>query len=238
MGVGLKPAKLVDLREYIVAVKALLRGEQVTWRGNCFRAAWRVFEPFDLPVYVACSGPKAIRMASQVADGLILSVGMAPEDLDWVGQQIEAACAEIGRDPAELDLWHYTEVTFAESAALAAENSLGWFSHWLTLGGTSGKRIPEAYKPLLAKLNEDTEDLDAAYGTEGRGRIMVKRAKELGIYDWIASRSARLWGTPKEVRERLDELRARGVSQWMVFPDGNIADSVQVARALGEVLHS
>lgn len=235
-GVGLRPAKLAELREYIVALKALLRGERADWQGSSFSATWNDFEPFDLPVYVACAGPKSIHMAAQVADGLILSVGVAPEDLDWTRQRIEKSCAEFGRDPSELDVWQYTEITFAESTAAAAENSLGWFSHWLTLGSTGGKRIPEEYKPLLAKLNIDTEDLQAAYGTEGRGRIMVERAKELGLYDWIASRSPRLWGTPKEVRARFEELRAQGVSKWMLFPDGMALDDVAVARGLGEVL--
>ena len=122
-GVGLKPAKLAELREYIVAVKALLRGERADWKGSSFSAIWSQFEPFDLPVYVACAGPKSIHMAAQVADGLILSVGIAPEDLDWARQRIEASCAEIGRDPSELDVWQYTEITFAESAAAAAATS-------------------------------------------------------------------------------------------------------------------
>ena len=235
-GVGLKPAKLAELREFVLAVKALLKGEPASWHGKSFAQSWSDFEPFDLPVYIACAGPRSIHMASQVADGLILSVGVAPEDLKWAKQKIEESCAEIGRDPAELDVWHYTEVTFAESLAAAAENSLGWFSQWLTLGGTAGKRIPDEYKPLLAKLNTDSEDIGAAYATEGRGRIMVKRAKELGLYDWIASRSPRLWGTPIEVRARLEELRSLGVSKWMLFPDGMTIPATEVARRLGEVL--
>ena len=180
--VGLKPARVTELGEYIVAVKALLRGEEAQWRGNRFAASWRSFEPFDLPVYVACTGPRAIHMASQVADGLVLSVGLAPEDLTWADEQIHEACTQVGRNPAELDIWHYSEITFADSAEAAAETTLGTFSHWLTLGGTDGKRIPDEYKPLLLELNNDTEDLQAAYATQGRGRIMVERAKALGVY--------------------------------------------------------
>lgn len=235
-GVGLKPARLSELREYILAVKSLLRGEEAEWRGQRFRATWRDFEPFDLPVHVACSGPRSIHMSAQVADGLIVCVGVAPEDLAWLEEKVAVACAEVGRDPAELDIRQYAEVTFAESATVAAENSLGWFSHWLTLGGTAGKRIPEEYKPLLAELNVDTGDIDAAYGTEGRGAIMVKRAKKLGIYDWLISRSPRLWGTPAEIRARLDELRDLGAGKWTLYPDGMTLGNEEVARKLGEVL--
>ncbi len=235
-GVGLKPARVSELREYILAVKALLRGESASWRGHRFSQSWRGFAPFDLPVYVACAGPKAIHMASQVADGLILSVGVSPDDLRWADERIAAACAEIGRDPAEVDVWHYAEITFAESAATAAGNSLGWLPHFLTFGGTAGKRVPEDLLPALTALNADSQDIEAAYGTEGRGRTLVERAKALGVYDWIVSRSPCLWGTPGEVRARLETLRGRGAEKWMLFPDGMQVEDTQVARLLGETL--
>lgn len=237
-GVGLKPARVAELREYILAVKALLKGEPASWRGRRFSQSWSEFTPFDLPVYVACAGPKSVRMASQVADGLILSVGVSPDDLGWIDEQIAAACAEVGRDPAEVDVWHYAEITFAESAAAAAENSLGWFSHFLTFGGTAGKRVPEELLPALTALNADSQDVEAAYRSEGRGRALVERAKALGVYDWIISRSPCLWGTPQEVRARLETLRARGAEKWMLFPDGMELADTRVAQLLSETLHS
>ena len=235
-GVGLEPARISELREYVLAVKALLKGEPASWRGRRFSQSWREFAPFEMPVYVACAGPKSIRMASQVADGLILSVGVSPDDLRWAEEQIAAACAEIGRDPAEIDVWHYAEITFAESAAAAAENSLGWLAHFLTFGGTAGKRVPEDVLPALTALNADSQDIEAAYTTEGRGRALVTRAKALGVYDWIISRSACLWGTPEEVRARLEALRDRGAEKWMLFPDGMHLEDTRVARLLGETL--
>lgn len=235
-GVGLKPAKIEELREYILAVKALLRGDPASWHGNTFAAQWRHFEPFDLPVYVACAGPKSMRMAAQVADGLILSVGVSDDDLRWARTQIVDACREVGRDPNEVDVWHYTEIIFANSASIAAQEGLGSFSHWLTLGGTVGKRIPPEYLPALAQLNTDSKDVEATYATEDRGRTMVKRAKKLGVYDWLTSRSPCLWGTPRDIGQRLDFLRGRGVTKWMLYPGSRYRDDTQVATMLGETL--
>ena len=84
----------------------------------------------------------------------------------------------------------------------------------------------------------DSQDIDSAYATENRGRIMVQRAKALGIYDWLISRSPCLWGTPAEVRRRLEVLRDRGARKWMLFPYGTDLDDVEVARNLGEVLRT
>ena len=67
---------------------------------------------------------------------------------------------------------------------------------------------------------------------------MVKRAKELGIYDWIISRSPCLWGTPEEVRARLETLRGRGADKWMLFPDGMQLEDTEVAQQLGKTLRS
>ena len=108
----------------------------------------------------------------------------------------------------------------------------------MTLGGTAGKRIPPEYLPALSELNADTQDIDSAYATENRGRIMVQRAKALGVYDWLISRSPCLWGTPADVRQRLDVLRDRGARKWMLFPDGSSLDDTEVARSLGEVLRT
>ena len=66
------------MREYILAVKALLRGEPAIYRGQTFEQAWSSWEPRDVPIYVACSGPKVLSMASQVADGVVVTMGFAP----------------------------------------------------------------------------------------------------------------------------------------------------------------
>ena len=235
-GVGLRPAKVETLREYILAIKALLRGEVATWRGQRFSGHWKQWKCFELPVYVACSGPKAIRMGAQVADGLILSNGFASADLEWAHTHIREACREVGRDAQELDLWYFTEITFGVNPELSAERSLGWLAHWLNLGGTKDKLVPEEYIPLLAEINFDNQDLSTTYDVEDRGAILVQRAKRLGLYDWLMSHSARLWGTPEEVRARCEELRALGVSKLMLNPDGMDLDNTGVAEHIGQVL--
>ena len=235
-GVGLKPAKLETLREYILALKALLRGEPAMWRGSSFAPQWRHFEPFNLPVYVACAGPGAIRMAAQVADGLILSVGVSPDDLKWARTQVHEACREADRDPNEVDVWHYTEIIFAQSASIAAEESLGSFPRWLTHGGTAGKRIPPAILPALRELNTDRQNIQTAYAAEDAGKVVVHRAKQLGVYDWLVSRSPCLWGTPTEIAHRLQELDERGARQWMLYPGNRYGDDARVAAMLGETL--
>ena len=228
-GVGLKPAKLNELREYILAVKSLLCGEEASWQGHKFRGQWSSWEPpTAVPIYVACSGPKGLDMAVEVADGLILAMGYAPEDIAYVNELIDQACTRHRRDRAELDIWWYSEVTFSQERELGESGSLIWFAQWLVMGSTKGKRIPEEHEPGLRELVADSFDLTARRKGAERGRALIDRAKQLGIYDWLVSRSARLYCTRDEVRQRMGELRELGVDQWMLFPFGCDGDTFEV----------
>src|SRR5262249_46670864 len=112
--VGLKPAMIARLREYILAVKANLRGEDAEFEGRRYgpkRKRWS--PPVDVPLYVACAGPKVLRMAAQVADGMVVFMGFSPENIAYVNANIEEACAEVGRTPAELHVWWQTTINFA-----------------------------------------------------------------------------------------------------------------------------
>ena len=239
---GQKPARVAELREYILAVKALLRGEPATWRGETFEQAWSNREPRDIPIYVTCSGPRVLSMASQVADGVVVTMGFAPENVAMIQATIRRACGEVGRDPESVDFWSNAMITFDESRERAMEYSLGWATNWLTEPTLEGKGIPpEMHEPLL-RMNADIHDLDAVYKTPNRGRILVQRARDLGIHDWIIEHSPRLWGTPDDICERLEELAGMGLHNWIflqqskgTFVGGADAEKLDVIEKLGDV---
>ena len=237
-----KPAKVAEMREYILAVKALLRGEPATYRGETFEQAWSNWEPRDVPIYVACSGPKVLSMAAQVADGVVVTMGFAAENVEMIQATIQRACGEAGRDPETVDFWSNALITFDESKGKAMEYSLGWTTNWLTEMTLNGKGIPpEIHEPLM-RMNADIHDLDAVYKTPVRGRILVQRAKDLGIHDWIIEHSPRLWGTPDDICERLGELADMGLTNWVflqqskgTFVGGADAEKLDLIEKLGQV---
>lgn len=59
---------------------------------------------FPVPVYVASAGPRSLRVAGRVADGVILGVGFDTRTLDWAIAQIRLGAQDVGRDPAEIEL--------------------------------------------------------------------------------------------------------------------------------------
>ena len=232
-GMGLKPAKVSELCEYIIALKTLLRGEEAIWRGNTFRGHWKDFDPsLAPPIYVACSGPRTLKASAQVADGLIIAeMGYTPEDIAYVRALIEEGCAEVDRDPAELDLWWTTQVSFSDDLVHGMATAIG-ASFWITWGSTKGKRIPAGYIPKLRELHTDSHNL--ATWEYGRAELLVERARKLGLLDWLVERSARLYGSPADVRARMDELRELGVENWYLFPEGN--DTIEWIETLGTII--
>lgn len=70
------------LREYLVALGGLLRGEKVTTSGRYVnledvQLVWPPARPG--PLYVGAVGPKTIRLAGELADGVILTGGTTPQ---------------------------------------------------------------------------------------------------------------------------------------------------------------
>ncbi len=218
--VGLKPATVARIRDYILTVKALLRGERVTWDGQSFEPVWSRFQPFDLPVYVAAAGPKVLTMAAEVADGAVVGVGFSADDIAGASAIIAAGLKSSGRSADRFDTWWNARVVFADSVAEAERLSLGWYPVWLTMGTLEGKNIPRDFEAKVKALNADAHDVRAAYRTPGRDKLIVERAKELGIYDWLMARSPRIFGTPADIARRLGELRDQGLANWVLIAMG------------------
>ena len=94
---------LAALRDCATIVRGLLRGETVTHTGNAFsvqsvRLDCPVFRP-DMPIYVAATGDGALRVAGQVADGVMIS-NMSPPGFTLRGRGLIAeGAAKVGRAP-------------------------------------------------------------------------------------------------------------------------------------------
>jgi alkanesulfonate monooxygenase SsuD/methylene tetrahydromethanopterin reductase-like flavin-dependent oxidoreductase (luciferase family) len=107
--VGVRPeSPLTLLREYLDALRALLRGEQVTTQGRYVHLAdvalgW---PPASAPpVLSAATSPRTLRLSGERADGTILVASTTREQFQSARQSIEEGRALGGRaDPHQLVL--------------------------------------------------------------------------------------------------------------------------------------
>jgi 5,10-methylenetetrahydromethanopterin reductase len=59
---------------------------------------------FPVPVYVAATGPRSLRVAGRVADGVILGSGFDLGVLQWARDQVALGAREAGRSLSDIDL--------------------------------------------------------------------------------------------------------------------------------------
>jgi 5,10-methylenetetrahydromethanopterin reductase len=227
-GIGLKGSPVDELAEYIRAVKGLLRGEEVTYHGKAFRAEWRHWEPpRDIKVYVSCHGPRVMKMAAQVADGIISGHGVLPENVEYVEELVARAAGEVGRDPAEVDIWHHVAVSMAPTVEEAYVHASAGGAYFMARFTTEGKQIPDQYKAAIMRLAEE-ENL----ARHGRGNPnLLRLSKELGVMDYLVDRAGGLIGPEDIMAAGVKELARRGVRKLIFLPLGE--DKLSVLRMLG-----
>lgn len=111
--------------EALEIIVALLRQGQVNFEGSYYRAANcelrpRGPRPDGPPIMVAAFGPRMLRLTAQYADSW---------NTDWLGPPtffaerrtaLEAACAQVGRDPATLKITGGVTVAYPELGELPA----------------------------------------------------------------------------------------------------------------------
>ena len=115
----------------------------VEYRG----AELRMFsEPRRIPIYVAAAGPKMLRMAGRVADGVIIGSGILPEVIAQTLGQIRDGAESVGRSLEDLDLWWLCGARIADSGAEAEERMLSLTAALINAHGQvtlGGKLIPD-----------------------------------------------------------------------------------------------
>jgi 5,10-methylenetetrahydromethanopterin reductase len=98
---GLRPARMKELEESTRLMRALLDGREVDV--GAARPA-RLPHHRPVPIWIAAGGPRTLRLAGGVADGVFIRVGTHPANITRTVEAIRAGAAEAGRDPASVRL--------------------------------------------------------------------------------------------------------------------------------------
>ncbi|WP_275002063.1 LLM class flavin-dependent oxidoreductase [Promicromonospora iranensis] len=100
---GKAASPLTLMREYATALRALLAGERVTTSGRYVSLDdvaldWPPAAPVRVPV--AATGPKSLRLAGEVGDGVVLEGSVGLTGLPAVLERIAEGRAAAGHDPS------------------------------------------------------------------------------------------------------------------------------------------
>nr|WP_166640550.1 LLM class flavin-dependent oxidoreductase [Amycolatopsis sp. SID8362] len=195
---GLAPSTRSGLRAGLQVLRTLLAGDEVDFGG----VRSRLRDPVAVPLHLAASGPRNLRLAGEVADGAILLSGVAPEPLAAAMRQVAAG----GSVPVTVSAFcRVTDSVRRDARELKpvclsiAANGGAAFLEEAGVRVRVPERLPELRPDLL-----HAESWDAAV-----------RACESLVDDNAAELFARrfcLYGTENEIAARLRELDRAGVS--------------------------
>src|SRR5713101_8393351 len=99
---GLKPARVKELEASTRLMRALLDGQAVEVGAE--RPA-RLPHHRPVPIWIAAGGPRTLRLAGGVADGVFIRVGTHPANITKSIEEIRAGAAAAGRDPSTVGLF-------------------------------------------------------------------------------------------------------------------------------------
>lgn len=208
MGIPYGPPR-ATLEEAVGMIRALLAGQRVNTTGRLtLRDARLAITPVQraLPIYVAAIGPRALRLAGRVADGVLLNAYVPPAYVRYAVHEIRQAAQAAGRDPQAIDI--------ACMLIVRLTNDLGQMLPSLQQRLVRLLEEPYVGEILLAKGGFDPALLEplraaAAQGRQAEAASLVSEAMVEAFY---------LAGTAAQCRARLAEYRAAGVDLPLLLP--------------------
>jgi 5,10-methylenetetrahydromethanopterin reductase len=217
---GLTPTRLDRMREAIDLVRRLLAGEAVAFGGTTGAYANRRMRLRSAPgsappVYVAATAPKALALAGEIADGVIMLSGTAPHVVQTALAHVRRGAEAAGRDPAAIDVCLAAHTALAADEAAAARLVKPLCITSAQLGGADALNaagIEIDVPPVVAGVYPDVthaEDWDAAIA-----------AADEWVTDEMARRYAEtfaLAGTAEAVADRLRAAAELGVTSVYVL---------------------
>ena len=93
---GLKPVPTAELADAVPRIRALMAGEAATLAGRETRIRWA---DEQVPILMAATGPKNLRLCGALADIAMVYVGTHPENVAWAIDHVRAGAEQAGRDP-------------------------------------------------------------------------------------------------------------------------------------------
>ena len=205
---GKKPTTLENLEDFVKTFRELNAGRPVDHEGVSARFTWA--NGGVPPVWIAGYGPKALRTAGRIGDGVILQFA-DPDLISWCLGFVREGAREAGRDFSKIEVMAAAPVWASDDLAVARDK-VRWF-------------------PAL--VSNHVLDLVSKYKPEELPESLVSYVRDRGKYDYlhhceVGSDNANfvtdevidrfcLVGPIEQHRKKLETLRKVGVTQLNIY---------------------
>jgi probable F420-dependent oxidoreductase len=205
---GKKPTTLADLENCVRVIRDLCAGEQIIYEENPIQMAWA--DAGVPPVWVAGYGPKALRCAGRIGDGVILQFA-DPHLIKWCLGFVREGAEESGRDYSQIKVMAAAPVWVSSDRA-EARDRVRWFpalvsNHVVDL---VSRYQPEELPPELTAYIRDRKGYNYLHHAE------VGSDNAEFVTDEVVDRFCIVGPVDEQVR-RLKQLEEIGVTQFNIY---------------------
>lgn len=217
---GKRPTTLAVLEECVQTIRDLTAGKQITYEEKEIQMTWA--DAGVPPIWVAGYGPKALRCAGKIGDGVILQFA-DPHLIKWCLNFVREGAEEAGRDFSKIKVMSAAPVWVSDDLATARDR-VRWFpalvsNHVVDL---VSKYKPEELPEELTGFIRDRQGYNYLHHAE------VGSSNAQFVTDDVVDRFCIVGPVAEQVR-RLKELQDVGVTQFNIYlMCGDEEDTVDV----------
>ena len=224
-----RPATLADMRAYIEAMRALLTTGEAAWQGRTTRLTWA---KRAIPLYLSAEGPKTLQLAGEIADGVIVNVGLEPSIVRDAVAHVHTGARRAGRDPASIDLWTLVRANVTDDVAAGVSEitmELASNAHHVFRFTLEGKHVPDDLADAIRRVQKGYQPV--AHEALGPSPNAALLDAEPALRAYLADRFGAVGPAPV-VAEKLRAVVDAGISGLLIT--GFVTERTKLIQALGE----
>lgn len=216
---------IAAMREAIQVMRGMWRGERVYLDGEVIHLDGAVFDfPLEIApkLWVAGRGPQVLRLAGEVADGVLMGSFATETGVNYAREEISKGLERSGREWSDitLNLWVYVSILDYEDEPIP-DDALRGVSHALW---SSRDFFTKHLDDFADDISDEFRKFMNEAPHEWSPEIMseLRRLIPRGIFDSLA-----VVGTEAKVVERFEALRKVGVQHCVVWPFPRPSEAVE-----------
>ena len=228
LNLGLRPARLATLREYIGALRSFLSGEPAEYRGREGHVSWSAE---SAPIMMSAEGPRTLRIAGEIADSVMIHTGLTPEILEDTVAHVRAGEWNVGKPLGSTEIWAFAKCNVSDDHDAAIDEikmALAASAHHAFRFTLEGKHVPEHLHEAMMAIQGEYVPAEHEQVGDTRNAAITD---EFGVTDYLADRFA-VVGTPEECRAKVAQIAASGVDVLQITAISH--DPGDIIRRFGE----
>jgi 5,10-methylenetetrahydromethanopterin reductase len=227
LNLGERPARLRELREYLAAMGGLLCDGEASYRGNELNMSWAGHQ---IPIYMAAEGPRTLQLAGEIADGVIVNLGLDERLVHEALAHIRTGASKANRDPTEIDVWALVRVNIGDDPATARDEikmELASSAHHAFRFTFEGKHVPIDMADAIRRIQREYQPGEHEHIGGANAGLLADPT----LVEYLAERFA-IVGPVDVCAARLRRLGNSGISNALFT--GFVRDRARLIRTLGQ----